>query len=122
VIVAGRSLADGLADLLRLQDDRIALFYIKKKTRIAGHPQVSVSSDEGETWTSPQAVVTAGRVSALCVHAGAARPSTSAVATSVRTPLIVMLLAPWGDGDCSDLAGAIAARLCQTGVAARSLP
>lgn len=45
--------------LLRLQDGRIALFYIKKKTRIEGHPQVQFSSDEGATWSKPQAVVQA---------------------------------------------------------------
>lgn len=45
--------------LLRLQDGRIALFYIKKESRIDGHPYVQFSADEAATWSAPQRVVKA---------------------------------------------------------------
>lgn len=45
--------------LLRLQDGRIALFHIKKESRIEGHPYVCFSADEGASWTTPLRVVKA---------------------------------------------------------------
>jgi hypothetical protein len=45
--------------LLRLQDGRIALFYIKKESRIDGHPHVRFSADEGASWSAAQRVVKA---------------------------------------------------------------
>ncbi|MDB6093157.1 MAG: repeat-like protein [Verrucomicrobia bacterium] len=45
--------------LLRLQNGRIGMFYIKKHTRIEGHPMAQFSDDEGETWSAPQVIVKA---------------------------------------------------------------
>jgi len=44
---------------LRLQNGRIGLFYIKKRSRIEGYPMAQFSEDEGETWSPPQTVVKA---------------------------------------------------------------
>lgn len=43
--------------LLRLQDGRIALFYLRKYTLQDTRPFVCFSMDEGKTWTNPQACI-----------------------------------------------------------------
>ena len=43
--------------LLRLQDGRIALFYIVKNSLEDCRPVMRVSTDEGETWSEPRAVI-----------------------------------------------------------------
>ncbi len=39
--------------LLRLQDGRIALFYLRKNSEVDCRPLMRVSTDEGETWNDP---------------------------------------------------------------------
>ncbi len=41
------------ASLLRLQDGRIALFYLRKKAENDCRPIMLISTDEGETWNDP---------------------------------------------------------------------
>ena len=43
--------------LLRLQDGRIALLYLRKNSFCDMHPVLRFSSDETKTWTAPQMVV-----------------------------------------------------------------
>lgn len=45
--------------LLRLRDGRLALFYIKKESRIEGHPYVQFSADEAASWSTPQRIIKA---------------------------------------------------------------
>lgn len=44
--------------LLRLQDGRIALFYLRKNAVTDCIPMVRFSGDEGETWTAPIQIIT----------------------------------------------------------------
>lgn len=44
--------------LLRLQDGRIALFYLRKNSVTDCIPMVRFSHDEGETWTEPVPIIT----------------------------------------------------------------
>ncbi|HEX6984054.1 MAG TPA: sialidase family protein [Planctomycetaceae bacterium] len=43
--------------LVRLDDGRIALFYLRKDSAAACHPLMRTSSDEGKTWGDPSAIV-----------------------------------------------------------------
>ncbi len=46
------------ASLLRLQDDRIALFYLRKENAgMECRPMMRVTTDEGETWSEPVSVL-----------------------------------------------------------------
>jgi Neuraminidase (sialidase) len=42
--------------LLRLQDGRIALFYLRKNSITDCRPQVRISTDEGKSWSEPREV------------------------------------------------------------------
>jgi hypothetical protein len=42
--------------LLRLQDGRIALFYLRKNARRDYCPQIRISTDEGKSWSEPRDV------------------------------------------------------------------
>ncbi len=44
--------------LLRLQDGRIALWYLKKNSETDCKPLLRLSADEGETWSAPIACIT----------------------------------------------------------------
>jgi Neuraminidase (sialidase) len=46
------------ASLLRLQDGRIALFYLRKNSICDCRPQIRISADEGQSWGDPREVVT----------------------------------------------------------------
>ena len=43
--------------LLRLQDDRIALLYLRKNSWTDCRPWMRVSSDEARTWSEPQEII-----------------------------------------------------------------
>jgi len=43
--------------LLRLQDQRLALFYLRKNSLADCHPYLRYSSDEGATWTQPLSAI-----------------------------------------------------------------
>ncbi len=44
--------------LLRLATDEIALFYLAKTSRMDCRPMMSLSTDEGETWSEPKLCIT----------------------------------------------------------------
>lgn len=46
------------ASLLRLQDGRIALFYLRKNNDDDCQPYLRISTDEGETWSAPKRCAT----------------------------------------------------------------
>jgi sialidase-1 len=44
--------------LLRLQDRRLALFYLRKNSLVDCRPQLRISADEGKSWSDPTEVIT----------------------------------------------------------------
>jgi hypothetical protein len=44
--------------LLRLNDGRIALFYLRKNSEVDGIPMMRISTDEAKTWSAPKQCIT----------------------------------------------------------------
>ena len=58
-LVVNDALTTMSPSLLRISDDRIALFYARKIDRVTCTPMVRFSDDEGESWSEPTLITTA---------------------------------------------------------------